>query len=152
MDGRPRKGQESVGEGPEGFNAIGQPQKGRMHAGAAGGVHRGFKDDGSRGAVEATGELISGRPANGVEAERTVTRLGLVRIRAPDVSQTNVSSLAQPELDFSCTTFDDLLHVNLHAHSDLKLCSSLRPCTHELRSTFWGSPSQPVACALASTS
>ncbi|KAK9902754.1 hypothetical protein WJX75_004977 [Coccomyxa subellipsoidea] len=89
VDGRPRKGQESVGEGPEGFNAIGQPQKGRMHAGAAGGVHRGFKDDGSRGGVEAAGELISGRPAKDVEADRTVTRLGLVRIRAPDVSQSN---------------------------------------------------------------
>lgn len=122
VDGRPRKGQESVGEGPEGFNAIGQPQKGRMHAGAAGGVHRGFKDDGSGGAVEAA---MSGRPAKGVEAERTVTRLGLVRIRAPDVSQSNVSLLAPPELYFPCTTFDDLLHVNLHAHAELSLCSSL---------------------------
>jgi hypothetical protein len=140
VDGRPRKGQESVGEGPEGFNAIGQPQKGRMHAGAAGGVHRGFKDDGSRGGVEAAGELISGRPAKDVEADRTVTRLGLVRIRAPDVSQSNVSLLAPPELYFPCTTFDDVLHVHLHAHPELNLCSSLDPAYPQAEVNLWDSP------------
>ena len=92
-DGRPRKGQEDseTAIAADFIAANRQPQKGWSKAVTAGEGLPGIEGKGSGGAKKTAGDLVAAKGSQRVSADRTVTRLGLVRIRAPGAGQPDVS-------------------------------------------------------------